>query len=229
MSTVVRRPTVGRPDWFEVVLGLTIFGAVGFGGGSQLYRLALTPTANGLIFTGLSGVAGLLAFAGAFLLRIRNVAAFGIRKTTFSWLLLAVIAGIAAFLVKGLLAFALSSLFQATENVQQVYGTAGSGGLLSLALATFCLAVFTPIGEEFLFRGVVTSAWLRFGPSFAVTGSATVFAAAHGWNSITPSAFVEGLVAAELFRRSESIWTAVVVHIVFNLPTVPFLVLRSLG
>ena len=224
MKAGPRDPAVARPGWAEPILGLAIFAAVGFGGGSQLHRLALSPTVLGLIFTGLSGVAGLLGFAGAFLLRIRHVAAFGIRGTTRRWLLLAVAAGLAAFLAKGLLALVLPASFHGTKDVQQVYATGGSGGPASLALATFCLAALTPVGEELLFRGVLTSALLRFGAIIAVGGSAMVFAAMHGLNAITTAALVEGLFAAEIFRRSGSVWTAVVVHVVFNLPTVPVLV-----
>jgi membrane protease YdiL (CAAX protease family) len=54
------------------------------------------------------------------------------------------------------------------------------------------LSVLTPVGEEFLFRGVVANALLRYGP-------------------------VVGVIAAELMRRSGSVWPAVAVHVVNNL------------
>ncbi|MEG3881955.1 CPBP family intramembrane metalloprotease [Microcoleus sp. herbarium7] len=37
---------------------------------------------------------------------------------------------------------------------------------------------------------------------------------------VFPAAVVVGLATAEIFRRSGSIWTAVIVHVVFNLPTI---------
>jgi membrane protease YdiL (CAAX protease family) len=86
-------------------------------------------------------------------------------------------------------------------------------------LATLFLGIATPIGEEFLFRGVVTNALLRYGPFVGVVGSASIFALMHGLNMVLPAALVAGLVAGELFRRSGSVWPAVVVHIVFNLPS----------
>lgn len=79
MSAVARHLPVGRLGQLEVVIGLTIFDTIGFGGGSQLHRLALAPTINGIIFTSLSGVAGLLGFGAAYLLRIKRLAAFVIR------------------------------------------------------------------------------------------------------------------------------------------------------
>lgn len=73
------------------------------------------------------------------------------------------------------------------------------------------------VGEELLFRGVVTSALLRWGPVVGVVGSAFVFAVMHFNVAVAITAFVVGLIAAELRRRSDSIWPAFVVHVVNNL------------
>ncbi|WP_347242596.1 CPBP family intramembrane glutamic endopeptidase [Nostoc sp. FACHB-888] len=43
-------------------------------------------------------------------------------------------------------------------------------------------------------------------------------------NNVFPAAVVAGLATAEAFRRSGSVWTAVIVHVVFNLPTIPVMV-----
>lgn len=79
------------------------------------------------------------------------------------------------------------------------------------------LAVLTPIGEELLFRGVVTTALLRYGGLVGVIGSALVFASAHGFNPAFFTAIVVGLVAAEVRRRSGSVRPGVLVHVVNNL------------
>jgi membrane protease YdiL (CAAX protease family) len=52
-------------------------------------------------------------------------------------------------------------------------------------------------------------------------GSTLIFALAHGINIVFPAAVVAGLATAEIYRCSGSVWTAVVVHVVFNLPTIP--------
>ena len=96
---------------------------------------------------------------------------------------------------------------------------------MTVLLATVFLGILTPIGEEFLFRGVVTNALLRYGPFIGVVGSALVFALLHGINVIFPAALVAGLIAGEVFRRSRSIWPAEIVHVVFNLPTIPAMAL----
>lgn len=38
-----------------------------------------------------------------------------------------------------------------------------------------------------------------------------------------------GLITAEIYRRSGSVWPAVVVHIVYNLPPLPLMVAAGTG
>ena len=63
---------------------------------------------------------------------------------------------------------------------------------------------------------MLTNALARYGPWVAVLGSSTIFALAHGINYILPVAFVVGVVAALLLRRTGSIWPGVTVHAVNN-------------
>lgn len=216
-----------RPGWPEVIVGLLVFAAVGYGGGSQLYRLGLDPVLNGLTFTALSGIAGFVGFAAAVALRVRSLEGFGIRAAPIRWLLIGVAVGLAAFVVKGFTIIAYVHLTGDNANAQAVYATGGSGGVVSLALATIMLGVVTPIGEELIFRGIVTNAFLRYGPFVGVVGSALIFALMHGINMVFPAAVVAGLATAEVFRRSGSIWPSIIVHVVFNLATVPVMVLAD--
>lgn len=80
-----------------------------------------------------------------------------------------------------------------------------------------------------LYRGVVTNALLRYGPFVGVVGSTLIFTLMHGVNNVFPAAVVVGLIAAEVFRRSGSVWPAVIVHVVVNLPMVPAMVLAGAG
>ncbi|MBW4567397.1 MAG: CPBP family intramembrane metalloprotease [Tolypothrix carrinoi HA7290-LM1] len=99
------------------------------------------------------------------------------------------------------------------------------GESISLVLGTVLLALVTPVGEELLFRGVITNALLRYGPFIGVVGSTLIFALMHGFNTVFPAALVVGLVTAEVYRRNGSVWPAVVV----NLPTIPVMVLAGTG
>ncbi|MHB2264153.1 CPBP family intramembrane glutamic endopeptidase [Aliihoeflea sp. PC F10.4] len=216
-----------RPGWPEIVVGLVVFALVGYGGGIFVAGLPISPIAVGLIFTALSAIAGMAGFAAAAAIRLRSWEAFGIRRTTRRWLLIGVGVGVIAFIVKGFAILGYSALTGQTSNPQDIYALGGSGGWWTLVLATFFIGVLTPIGEEFLFRGVLTNALLRYSPFIGVVGSTIIFALMHGINIVLPAAFVGGLAMAEIFRRSGSIWPGVVVHVVFNLPTVPVLVMAS--
>ncbi|BAY65594.1 abortive infection protein [Calothrix brevissima NIES-22] len=220
---------VSRPSWLEIIVGLVVFVIVGFGVGSQLKRLSLDPVVYGLVFTSLSGIAGIAGFAAAALLRIRSLSAFGLRRVSRRCLLIAIGVGLVAFVLKGLAVLGWIQITGNTNNVQGVYAEGGSGGVLSLVLATLFLGIVTPLGEELLFRGVVANALLRYSSFIGVVGSTVIFALGHGINIVFPAAVVAGLATAEVFRLCGSVWTAVIVHVVFNLPTIPVMVAAGMG
>lgn len=216
-----------RPGWPEISVGLVGISVVGLGGGAALAQLGMNPVRLGLIFTALSGIGGLAGFFAAYLLRDRSWRFFGIRRTTWGWLGIGAALGVVAFVIKCLAIFAYISLTGDTGTPQDIYLAGASGGIWTVVVATFLLSIVTPIGEEFLFRGVVTNALLRYGAIVGVVGGALIFALFHGVNVVFPAAFVAGVAAGEVFRRSGSIWPAVVVHSVVNLPTIPVMVLAG--
>jgi membrane protease YdiL (CAAX protease family) len=208
-----------RPGWPEIGVGLAamvaavavlpvVKGPLG---------LESNPVVFGLILAGWSGVVALAGFAAAALIRIRSWGAFSVRRTSWRWMGIGVIAGVVAFLLKGLVNSGVIALVGPVPDVQGSYYDAAGGGVLPMILTFAFLAVLVPIGEELLFRGVITNALLRYGPVIGVLGSSAIFALAHGFNIALPSAFVIGIIAAELMRRSGSIWPAVAVHTVNNL------------
>lgn len=216
-----------RPGWPEISVGLVGISIVGLGGGAALAQQGLNPVGLGLIFTALSGIGGLAGFFAAYLLRSRSWRFFGIRRATWGWLGIGAALGVVAFVAKGLAIFAYISFTGDTGTPQDIYLAGASGGIWTVVVATFLLSVVTPIGEEFLFRGVVTNALLRYGAIVGVVGGALIFALFHGVNVVFPAAFVGGVAAGEVFRRSGSVWPAVVVHSVVNLPTIPVMVLAG--
>jgi uncharacterized protein len=218
-----------HPGWLEIIVGLVVYLIVGFVGVSQFKRLGLDPAVHGLILTSWTGVATLIAFAVAAMLRVRSLSALGVRRTSGRWLLIGIGVGLVAFVLKSLAILAWVRITGDTNNVQDVYADGGRGGLLSLVLSTVFISVFSPLGEELLYRGIVTNALLRYGPFVSVVGSTVIFALMHGINNIFPAAVVAGLATAEVFRRSGSIWPGLVVHIVFNLPSFLLMVLTSTG
>ncbi|MCP2364568.1 membrane protease YdiL (CAAX protease family) [Nonomuraea thailandensis] len=188
--------------------------------------LGLDPVVYGLIVAAWSGLAGLVGFAAAALVRIRSPSAFSVRRTTLRWMLIGVAAGAVALVLKGLLNYAVIALTGLDTDPQGMYYDAAGGGVLPLIPTILFLAVLTPMGEELLFRGVLANALLRYGPVVGLLGSSLVFALFHGVNIVLPSALVVGIAAAEMMRRSGSIWPAVAVHVVNNL-ALPLLVLLT--
>ncbi|MDP9794040.1 membrane protease YdiL (CAAX protease family) [Catenuloplanes nepalensis] len=209
------------PGWPELLIGLAVFATVAYGLPTLLTRTGisdrLSPLITGLLLAALSGLAGLAGFVAADRIRVRDRAAFGVRSTSARWLLLGVAGGVLALVLAQLIALAVLSFTGPAENVQAPYRDAAEGGVLSVVLSVLFLAVLTPIGEEFLFRGVVTTVLLRYGALIGVVGSSLIFALAHGLNIIFVTALVVGLITAELRRRSGSVWPGVLAHVVNNL------------
>ena len=224
-----RPDAVARPGWPEIMVGLVVLGAVAIGGGLLAGRLGLDPVVYGLALGALSVIAPLAGFAAAALLRLRSWSAFGVRRTTARWLLIGAGAGVVSFVLRGFAVIAYTALTGDSANPQEVYGDAGSGGLLPFILSMLFIGLLVPLVEELLFRGVITNALLRYGPLIGVVSSTLIFALAHGINIVLAVALVFGLISAELFRRSGSIWPGVIAHVVNNLPTVVVLVLIRAG
>lgn len=216
-----------RPGWAEIAVAFVGLGVGGFLPAALLLRSGLDPIALGLILTAVTGVGGLLGFLAAFLLRIRTWKAFGIRRTSLRWIGIGAGLGVVAFLAKGFAVIAYMALTGDEQNPQNAFAPVINGGIWAIIAATLFIGIVVPIAEEFLFRGVVTTALLRYGAFPGVGGGALIFALFHGINVVFPAALVGGLVAGEVFRRSGSIWPAVMVHVMFNLPTIPLMVLTS--
>lgn len=164
----------GRPGWPEIAVGLGGLTIVGIGGSIAIVNLPIGEAAIGLILTAMAGIGGLAGFFGAYFLRLRDWSAFGIRRTTMRWMAIAIGAGLVTFVAKSLAILIFINLTGVDTDVQQIYGIGASQSIWALILATLFLSVLTPIGEEFLFRGVITSALMRYGPVLAVLGGAIV-------------------------------------------------------
>lgn len=205
------------PGWTEIGLGVVGYLAVSIALGLLLSD-AFAPGSSALAMVALAvaGAGALGGFALAAVVRVRSLGAFGVRPTTVRWLLLGLAGGVLAWLVNRGIIIGYFLLSGDTENPQAGLLPGITGGGLALAGTMVLAAVIVPIGEELLFRGVVTSALGRYGAWVAVLVSAFVFALAHGFSIVLPAAFVLGVVNALLLRRSGSVWPGVVAHGVNN-------------
>ncbi len=205
-----------RPGWPEMAAGLVTYLAGILLLAVWLLQIPDTQAAlRGIVGMGANGVAGIAGLAAACFIRIRDIRAFGFRRAERKWLLAA--AGL------GLVAFGLSFLIEGVyfhfidePNTQGDFQAAAKGGILSLSILMMAGALLTPFGEEVVFRGVVANALNRYGVGAGVLGSALIFAAVHGPSVIFWLAFMVGIMAGILFRKTESLWPCLILHTVYN-------------
>jgi uncharacterized protein len=207
-----------RPGWPEITAAAAAFGVMYFIVTKQVLHHIPDDqlVTRGIAEYALSALVGLGTFTGAFALRIRHLAPFGVRRVSWKWLLAGAGFGVVAFILSTVIGAYLFLSGDTHSAVEPTYQAAATGGALTLVASLLLGAVATGIGEELAFRGVLTNALGRYGPWVAVLGSAAVFAVAHGINPITPVAFVVGVITALLFRKTGSIWPGVFVHLVNN-------------
>lgn len=205
-----------RPGWREVAVALVTYliliAALGL-------WMAQVPdeqaSLRGIVGMAANGAAGGIALLAAFSLRIRDFRAFGFRPAARRWLLVAAALGVVAFglsfIIEG-----IYFLFVTEPNTQADFQAAATGGLLPLLVLLVSGALFTPFGEEVVFRGVIANALNRYGPWPGVVGSAAIFALVHGPSVILLDAFMVGVLAGLLFRRTLSLWPPLLIHCVYN-------------
>lgn len=162
-----------------------------------------------------NGIAGTLALVAAISLRIRDVRVFGFRRVAPTWLLAGMAIGIAAYGFSHAME-AVYFTFVTEANTQADFQAAATDGAFSLLILLIAGAILTPLGEEAFFRSVIANTLNRYGAWAGVGGSAMIFAAMHGPSVIFLNAFLIGIIAALLFRKTNSIWPGFVVHMVFN-------------
>ncbi|MGO2035282.1 MAG: lysostaphin resistance A-like protein [Brevibacterium sp.] len=214
IDTTIRSPRrVSRPGWAEMIVGLIAY-VLAFGAVYLILKVIPDELSvlNGIIQLALSGIMGLAAFAAAVAVKRRGLAAFGLRKASWKSLLLGAVLGVVCWILGTIASLIAYSVNGGLDNVQGDYQAAAVGGVLAVIGTVITGAILTPIGEEFFFRGVLTSGLLRFGPWVGIIVSAAVFALAHGINPVLPVAFIVGIINGILFHRTGSVWPGVVVH-----------------
>jgi membrane protease YdiL (CAAX protease family) len=140
--------------------------------------------------------------------------ALGLRRPT-SW---GVAVGVAlgSFVALVIVAAALEPVFGAGE----AQGLDPTGWIPAkapaLVLNALVVAVFGPIVEELLFRGIGFFLLLQFGSIAAVLVTAIAFALTHGIAQGIPIFFIIGVGLALLRSRTGSIYPPMILHICFN-------------
>lgn len=212
--TVSNNPA--RPGWAEIAIGLTGYVMLLLIIAAVISRIPDTQAAiRGVVGLAAGGLACTGAFVAAMMLRVRNLRAFGFRAAEARWLLIGAALGVIAFAASFAIEY-VYFLFVTEANTQADFQAAAKSGALYLVVLLIAGALITPLGEEFLFRGVIANALNRYGYWAGIVGSAAIFGIAHGLNVILLLAFMVGVMTAILFRKTESVWPGVVTHVVYN-------------
>ena len=85
------------------------------------------------------------------------------------------------------------------------------------AWAIVTVVVMAPLFEEVIFRGVLLeSTCARYGVVAAWLLSSAIFGIVHVHPTVVVNAFVMGLVLAFIYLRTDSLWSAIILHAVNN-------------
>lgn len=208
---------IRSPGWPEIAAALITYVAlIAALSVFWLLRIADEHAAwRGIVGMAMNGIVGSIALLAAYLIRIRDLRAFGFRKTTRQWLLIGAGLGVVAFFFSLIIEHIYFSFITEVNN-QADFQAAAKAGLLSLCVLVFSGAILTPFGEEVVFRGVIANALNRYGPWAGIVGSALIFGAAHGPSVIFFNAFMAGILTGYLFRRTNSVWPGFITHFVYN-------------
>lgn len=205
-----------RPGWPEILIGLVAYAVLLVSFGLLMGLLPSNdPVVLGVVGSTAGGFVGVGAFTAAYSLRIRNLRSFGFRPVSPRWLLIATGVGIIGYGINLIIQFAYLAWFGSSDP-QGILHAAARGGPLPFLLSFLGGAIFTPFGEEILFRGVVANALNRYGAFAGIVLSAIIFGLAHGVGVILPVAIMVGILSAILFRATGSVWPCVILHCVYN-------------
>lgn len=204
------------PGWGEIAVGLAAYIVLLF---AFALLMGLLPNGDpvllGVVGSTAGGFVGVGAFALAAGLRIRSLKPFGFKSASPKWFFIAAALAVVGYGLNVAIQFASFTWF-GSQNPQGILHAAAQGGTLPFVLSLIGGALFTPFGEEILFRGVIANALNRYGAFAGVVISAVIFGLAHGVSVILPIAIMVGVLSAILFRATGSIWPSVVLHCVYN-------------
>jgi membrane protease YdiL (CAAX protease family) len=142
----------------------------------------------------------------------------GIRPLTPEWLFKGLSLGILVIPLSGLIALAIQLIFDLPVSNPQIPFLAPDGFTWLGAIGMLLMGGFlAPFAEELYFRGVLYP-WLRqrWGVEIAILASSFIFGIVHGNAALAGAAFVLGIILAWVYERSDSLWPAVLIHVINN-------------
>lgn len=85
-------------------------------------------------------------------------------------------------------------------------------GFFGFMLSLISTVIVPALVEEFAFRGIILGSLKKFGEGFAIIVSSVMFSLMHGNFEQIPFAFLVGLILGFVAVKTDSIWSAVIIH-----------------
>lgn len=164
-----------------------------------------------------------LSILGAVYLMILRRRGIGMRDLGFDpvdrvWLTRAVLIGLALIPIIGWVVGGIQSFFEREPFTRQSAMLAPEGfSWLGAGAILLYTGILVPFAEELFFRGLLYR-WLksRWNMATATLVSSLMFGLAHVHLEAVAASFIVGMVLAFVYERSRSLWTPVILHMVFN-------------
>lgn len=192
-------------------MGLFLDNASGLGGDSIVFNFGFYAISR------LVGMWLILKFAKR---KGTTPVALGFRRFHFGRALGGVLAAALLLVVITGVAFTLTEKIAPSLNLDQeqdLIFTAASTPV-EIGLAFIALVMIAPVVEEAVFRGLMLPALAkRWGWMLATIITSVLFGAIHGQLNVGIVTFFMGLLLAWLYRRSNSLWPAIMFHSLKNL------------
>ncbi len=115
------------------------------------------------------------------------------------------------------ISFLLTLILPLFEGVAEQY-QATLGGLFELSPLTFLyVVILSPLGEECIFRGLTLHYARKAVPALAANLIQAALFGLYHWNLVQGIyAFIMGLVFGIVVIKLDSLWTAIIMHVVLN-------------
>jgi uncharacterized protein len=213
----------GRPLGLpELLVAAVVYVAIqALAGLALITATGALPSAPVLLAISAGSAYGAVAVALA--MRVRSLAAIGLRRVRWRTVGLAVLLGLAVWVASRVLIYAYVTVTGDTTDPQAALTQFSGGGAAVWVVLLGGLAV--PLGEELLFRGIGYGSLRRFGVAVATIVSSLLFALAHGLNVVFLAVLVLAVLNAVLYERTRSIWPCFVTHATFNLTSFAILLI----
>jgi len=171
---------------------------------------------------GLAAVEAIALLAGVYFFGLRRLhyrwKDIGFKKIESKWLVITILISIIVIPLSGLITILfMLALGLPLENPQLEFLIPDDISWMS-GIGMFILGgIIVPIAEEVFFRGVLYK-WLRerWGVFIGVSVSSFIFGLVHIDIAIAATAFMLGIILALVYEYSDSLWTAILIHIINN-------------